>query len=261
MFASLVLHVERECSHVEGHDTSISNARRLNLPRDAARAFWQLFEALRYTRFQGDRSAAADPFVGASVAGYPVDPAEEIQDNPLARTCDTIWVYEGVELPSSPLGGIPTISITKYSWTETVSRLAKGEPVPPYVSFGLDAAYFSKGDPIRGVIMACTAWETALRYYLANVASKPDPAYLIAANVGNIPRLYSFVKVAKGGPLFHDAATDPGLSQFIDRQRECIQRLPEWRNKLVHEGKTAIPDGAATDAAFAVLNAIDWLFR
>jgi hypothetical protein len=82
----------------------------------------------------------------------------------------------------------------------------------------LDAAYFSESDPIRAVIMACAAWETALRYYLANVASVRDPAYLVASRGGNLPRLHEFMKAAKGGDLFYERYGQ-GADASFDRQR------------------------------------------
>ncbi len=169
------------------------------------------------------------------------------------------WVYNGGAPSRAPLGGFPTITVSHHAWAEAARRLAAGEPIPPHISFALDAAYFIQGDPLRGIIMACAAWETALRHYLAKVASQRDPAYLVASRGGNIPRLYEFAKAAKGGPLFYESA-GKGSDTFYERERECIRRLPEWRNKLLHEGNAAIPEGAATDAALAVLNAIDWLF-
>jgi hypothetical protein len=263
VLSSLVLHVERECSDDEGRDTSIGNARRLSITYDAARVFWQFFETLRYVRSEGDKITPTGTFVPASLAGYPVAPAEEIQSNLLVRTCDTVWVYEGVEMTASPLGAIATIPITGYAWSQTASRLAKGEPVPPYVSFALDAVYFSEGDPVRSVIMACAAWETALRYYLANVASKRNPVYLAAANDKRlgIPDLYGRAKAARGGALFYESASSSGISEFMKEQRYYIQHLPEWRNKLLHRGDNTIPRGTVSYAACAVLNAIDWLFR
>jgi hypothetical protein len=193
------------------------------------------------------------------VGGYPVTPAEEIQNNPLVRTCSFEWQYNGTEIYRGSLHGIPMITITGECWKEAQGRLAGRKTVPPYISFALDAAYFSEGDPLRGIIMACAAWETALKHFLANVASIRDPAYLVASRGGNIPRLYEFAKAAKGGPLFYESA-GTGSDEFYERQRESIRRLPEWRNKLLHEGRTAIPPGTADDAVFAVLNAIDWLF-
>src|SRR5260370_34429543 len=46
-FAHLILHVERECTDEQGRDTSDSNADRLRINQDAAKGFWQLFDAIR----------------------------------------------------------------------------------------------------------------------------------------------------------------------------------------------------------------------
>ncbi len=107
--------------------------------------------------------------------------------------------------------------------------------------------------------MACAAWETALRHYLATVASTRDPAYLVASRGGNLPRLLEFMKAAKGGDLFFDGY-GKGTDEFFERQRKCIYQLPTFRNRLLHEGKAAIPRGTAVDAVLTVLNAIEWLF-
>src|SRR5260370_40303428 len=110
--------------------------------------------------------------------------------------------------------------------------------------------------------MACAAWEAALRYYLATVASKRDPAYQIASKLMGIPRLYEFAKAARGGPLFYDwidKATGfekVGLDSFLKR----MEKLGSVRNKLLHEGEMKLEEMAATDHALAVLSAIGRLF-
>jgi hypothetical protein len=67
-----------------------------------------------------------------------------------------------------------------------------------------DATYFAEHDPTRGIIMACAAWELALRHYLADVAAKRDPAYLVAADSKSIPLLRKFAETAKGCALLQD---------------------------------------------------------
>jgi hypothetical protein len=62
--------------------------------------------------------------------------------------------------------------MTERAWEDAEKRLATREEVLPHVSFALDAFYFAEGDPIRAVIMAHAAWETALRYYLTHIALK-----------------------------------------------------------------------------------------
>ena len=250
-FEHMTLHVERECTDEQGIDISESNSSRLRLKQDAAKGFWQLFEAIR---------EAALP---NTVFMYPVVPSEDIRLNPLVRDCELEWIYEGKCLQRSSIGrGIPTIEITEDRWAAAVKRLGSGEPVPVYTRFALDAIYFAEHDPPRGIIMACAAWETALRYYLATVALKRDPAYHLASKGLGIPRLYEFAKLARGGPLFYD-----WIDKAIDLERvalesyrERMEKLGGMRNKLLHEGETKLPEMAATHSALAVLSAIEWLF-
>jgi len=252
-YEQMVLRVERECTDEQGQDTSSNNSDQLRITQDAARAFWQLFEAIREAAFLQENK----------VFMYPVVPAEDIRLNPLVRACESEWIYEGKSLEQLKMGkGIPAIEITDDRWAAAVKRLGEGRPVPVYIRFALDAIYFAEHDPPRGVIMACAAWETALRYYLATVASKRDPAYLIASKSGNIPRLYEFAKAARGGPLFYDwidkamSFERVALESFLKR----MEKLGSVRNKLLHEGEMKLEEMAATDHALAVLSAIEWLF-
>lgn len=248
-FDRLTLRVRRECTNSEGPHVGIDELRRLGILSDAGRAFWLLFESIRETDFRENNS----------IGGFPVAPAEELQDNSLVATCDLECSYDGVSRDPIPLSSVPTIRITDRGWTEAGRRLSAQSKIPPHVSFALDAAYFADSDPIRAIIMACAAWETALRHYLANVASARDPAYLVASRGGNLPRLHEFMKAAKGGDLFYERYGKGG-DEFYDRQRQCIRQLPTLRNKLVHEGNAATQEGAAVDAVLAVLNGIEWLF-
>src|SRR5947209_3445540 len=154
------------------------------------------------------------------------------------------------------------ISISRESWREAAKRLAKAERLPAYMSFILAAGYFSRGDPLRAIIMACAAWETALRYYLANVAPKADPTFARASRSKNIdiPRLYQAASRAKGSKLFQ-SNSDPADAEYLKRHKKLIHKLPEWRNRLLHQGSITLPDGAAEGVAVAVLNAIEWLFE
>src|SRR5260370_21547179 len=97
--------------------------------------------------------------------------------------------------------GPPAIQLTDTWWTEAVNRLKRNYPVPVYTRFALDATYFAERDPTRGIIMACAAWETALRHYLANVAAKRDPAYVVAAHSRSIPLLRRFAETPTGRAL------------------------------------------------------------
>ncbi len=252
-FDQMTLRVERECADEQGMDTAYSNRERLGINQDAAKAFWQLFEAIR----------EAELWLHNTVFVFPVVPTENIESNPLVRNCEVEWIYDGNCLERTHLRrNIPAIQITDDSWTVAAKRLNEGRPVPAYISFVLDAFYFAEHDPPRGIIMACAAWETALRYYLANVASKRDPAYLVASKSGNVPKLYQFGKAARGGPVFYDMLdhATPLEQLSLELYRKQIDDLPRKRNKLVHEGETQMPKGAATDSALAVLSAIEWLF-
>jgi hypothetical protein len=252
-FDQMTLHVERECTDEQGRDTSDNNFDRLRINQDAARGFWQLFEAIREAALRQDNV----------VFMFPVVPSEEIRSNPLVKGCESQWIYEGNCLEHAKIGkGIPTIEITDDRWAAAVKRLGEGKPVPVYTRFALDAVYFAEHDPPRGIVMACAAWETALRYYLATVASKRDPAYLIASEGGNIPRLYEFAIAARGGPLFFDwiDKTAGFERELLESHRQQMGKLGKMRNRLLHEGETTLPELAATNCAAAVLSAIEWLF-
>jgi len=242
-FARFTLRVSRECTDQEGRDAGITEIQGMHVFSDAAKVFWRFFETVRESDLRN-----------GSLAGYPVARAEEIQDNPLVRTCYLECSYDGLPGRVIPLSSHPAIQITEKAWNAAKRRLSSQEEVPPPSSFASDAAYFAQSDPVRAVIMACAAWETGLRWYLAKVvpARKLDSA--------NIPKLREFMKAAKGGDLFHDRYGQ-GIDAHLDRERACIDQLPNLRNKPLHEGRTAIPRGAAVDAALAVLNAIDWLFE
>lgn len=248
-FDRMSLRVRRECTEQEGRSAAFAEFQKLKILSDAARVFWLFFETVRECDFRENNT----------LAGYPVARAEEIQNNALVRTCELESSYDGTFIRSIPLSSHSAIQITESAWNEAARKLSAHEEIPVYVSFALDAAYFAQSDPIRAVVMGNAAWETALRYYLANVASKRDPAYLVASRGGNIPRLYEFVKAARGGELFYEDY-GKGSDAFYDRQRKSVRQLSEPRNKLLHQGATAIPEGAAIDAVLTVLNAIDWLF-
>jgi hypothetical protein len=246
-FNEIVLHVDRECSNQEGQDASGRNIDRLSITRDAGRAFWMFFENLR------DVESLEGTF-----AGFPVAQAEIIGDNQLLRSCVAEWTYNGVRIqPLISFGGYAAIPVRQSSWVEAARRLGDGERVPAHRSFAADAFYFAiSGDPPRAIIMACAAWETALRAYLKTEASKRDPAYALAAKSLGISRLYEYAKLARGGPVFFD---DPAAVK--DGHAKRIEKLPEVRNKLLHAGEWTASAGEPLGYAIAVLHAIAWLFR
>lgn len=244
---TLRLHVERECTDEEGQNTTYANNERLRINRDAGKAFWLLFEQLRDLESQKD----FEPGLPRIVPSYPLAPAEVIQDNPLVRTCETEWVYDGATVGRQPFGGLGLIGITPSSWAEAARRLREGTSVPRYRSFALDACYFAMaGDPARAIVMACAAWEVALREYLKNLVKYEQ------MRGWNIPNLYDRVKAIRGGSVFYD---DPDGPREVER--DLVERLPKLRNKLVHEGVADLPEGSAETLSSAILEAVDWLFR
>jgi hypothetical protein len=247
----LMLRVHRACTQQEGKAVSWEQYRRMRIPQDAARAFFRLFETLRQIEYGNN-----------TLHGYPVVPSEELSRNPLVKMCEYTAIYEGIEVGKASLTGAPTISFSYNSWEEAARRLLDNSPVPTYISLALDATYFAHNDPPRGVVMACAAWENALRYYLANVASKRDPAYEVASKIRGIERLYEFACVSRGGQLFFDIMTDSTsrTMPIHEWNRKLVRELPKLRNQLLHEGVAAMAENAAMDSALAVLNAIEWLF-
>jgi len=243
-FEEIVVHVERQCGDKEGRDITYANNERLHINRDAGRVFWQLFEHLRDLESQAH-----------FVATYPVAPAEVIQRNPLVKVCHLEWTFDGETLGRQTFTGLPLVPIGEVAWADAARRLEKGISVPAYRSFALDAIYFEDaGDPLRAIVMACAAWETALRQYLETVASIRDPAYYVASSGQGIPRLYEFVKVARGGPLFYDQPE-------MELARKTVEDLPQLRNKLLHRGQRDVIKDVALGCAVPVLNAIEWLFQ
>ena len=224
------------------------------MDRDAARAFWQFFEAIREAALR----------LNNTVFKYPVVPTHEIEDNPLVRRSSVDWTFDGQPLVQGiGLRGVPAIQLTDAWWTEAVDRLKHNQPVPVYTRFALDATYFAEHDPTRGIIMACAAWETALRCYLAEVASKRDPAYLLASSqIRGILNLRKFVELARGCALFQDAIDQAqgSAKQTLEYYRQQVEELPGLRNKLLHKGEIEISETNARGAAAAVLSAIEWLF-
>jgi hypothetical protein len=249
----MTLRVERDCTDEQGTATSYDNADRLHIKQDAARAFWQLFEAIRETGWRHDNT----------VFMYPVVPAENLLSNPLVKGCESEWIYDGKRIEQSKTArGLPAIEITDDRWANAVKRLGEGSSVPVYTRFALDAIYFAEHDPTRGIIMACAAWETALRYYLATVARQGDSRCLEVSTRENIPTLKKFATAARGGFLFYnwiDKAN--GLKrQALANYRQRIEKLRGMRNELLHRGEAKLPEMTATDSAMAVMSAIEWLF-
>jgi len=242
----LVLRVERDCEESEPGDLL-----KFRLSEDAGKALFRLFETLRSLDFQNK-----------IVPGYPVVPSATIDSNPLVQTIKSEIRFNGRVIRTTGLKSMPTIAITDGHWEEAAHAIREGYVVPSHISFALDAMYFAQFDPLRAIVMACAAWETALRYYLANIASKKDKVYLLASQGGNIPRLLKLVEAAKGGTPFDDIvrADDAVFRSLGKNYSESVRRLPQLRNKLLHEGVTTIAPDEARFCSIAVMFAIDWLF-
>lgn len=73
-FDEIVLRVERECTATQA-DIRAKLVDNFQMDTDAARAFWQFFEAIREAALRLDNT----------VFMYPVVPTHEIADNPLVR--------------------------------------------------------------------------------------------------------------------------------------------------------------------------------
>lgn len=252
-FDEMLLYVERECTDEEGKDASPQNYERLGITKDAARAFWQLFEAFREAALRRH----------GKVYVYPVAPAEDLRENPLVRGAEIDWIYNGSRLDRYTFQrGVPVIEVDQDLWRDAVARLSDQNSVPVYIRFALDAIFFAQHDPPRGIIMACAAWETALRCYLANSSTKTSKPRRALPKDGGIPRLWGLAKATRGGSLFYDTIdAASGLErEVLKTYRRRMDELPKLRNKLLHEGETGLPEGAAVDSALAVLDAIEWLF-
>src|SRR5712692_11298272 len=251
-FDEIVLRVERECTATQA-DIRAKLLDNFRMDTDAARAFWQFFEAIREAALR----------LNNTVFMYPVVPTHEIADNPLVRRCGVDWTFDGQPIVQG-MGhrGVPAIQLTEEWWNEAVDRLKHNQPVPVYTRFALDAMYFAERDPTRGIIMACAAWETTLRHYLADVAAKVDPAYLVAADSRSIPLLRKFAETAKGCALLQDAIDESSgvFKEHLEYARLMLNELPQLRNKLLHQGEMEVSTTNAAAAASAVLTAIDWFF-
>jgi hypothetical protein len=249
----LILRVNRECTTTEDADVRSRKLTDFQIDQDAARGFWQFFEAIRAAALRQDNT----------VFLYPVAPTHDIVVNPLVRRCTVDWTFDGQPVAQSVAQrGVPAIQLTDAWWAEVADRLKNNRSVPVYTRFALDATYFAEHDPTRGIIMACAAWETSLRYYLADVAAKRDPAYRLASEGRSIPLLLKFAEAARGGPLLQDAIdqSQGQEKEHLEYCRTMLRELPGLRNKLLHRGQMEVSTTNAIGAASAVLTAIDWLF-
>ncbi len=190
-----------------------------------------------------------------TIAGYPVAPSEEPQRNPAVEFAEATVLFEGEVISSPSRGGLASLQISPGVWNRVCERLERGDAVPAYRSFLLDAFYFAtSGDPVRAVIMACAAWETALRQYLSShAAHQASPTREVER--AHLPRLLNLAETAKGVILFDTIET-----RERERRTGQIKNLAVLRNKLLHTGRRELPKGEVVDMALCVDAAIIWLF-
>lgn len=243
VFDVLILHVERECKAEERDAVCHAKLHEWGMIHDAATTLWRVLEYVRDEDFLRN----------STVAGYPVVPSDTPQSNPIVQTASAELTFDGEALSPMALGGIPSIQIAYGVWDRVCERLERREEVPPYRSFLLDAFYFAtSGDPIRAVIMACAAWETALRHYLSSISAFARQA----KGKTKLSALRALAERAKGRTLLDgfDGATREHLTGQITG-------LTMLRNNLLHKGQKDLAKEDVVGMTLAVDAAIEWLFR
>lgn len=232
VFDILLLHVERECRPADRDDARVyAKLREWGIIGDAATTLGRFLEYVRDEDFLRNRVAG----------GYPAATSDSPQANPVVQAAKAEIIFDGTPLTTLSLSGVSAIQIEHGTWNHVCERLARGDDVPAYRSFLLDAYYFAtSGDPVRAVIMGCAAWETALRQFLSSIGQR---------NLGhkNIPSLRKLAEKAKGEALF-DSDDNP------------VAKLARLRNKLLHLGEKNLFQEDIVGMILAVDAAIIWLF-
>jgi hypothetical protein len=233
VFDTLLVHVEREC-RPEDRDNACGYAKLIEwgVVGDGATALGRFLEHIRDEDF----------LLNGTVAGYPAVISESPQANPIVQSAKAEIIFDGEPLTTMSLSGVPSIQIAGGTWDRVCERLERGEEVPAYRGFLLDAYYFAtSGDPIRAVIMGCAAWETALRQFLSSIGKRN-------LERRNLPSLRRLAEQAKGVALF-DSGYDP------------VAALARLRNKLLHAGeKGHLTKEDIVGMLLATDAAIKWLF-
>jgi len=232
-FEMILLHVERECDP-QDREVAHTNAKldEWGVVRDAATVLGRVLSYLRDEEFP------------RTVAGYPAVVSENPQSNPAVRIAEAEVLFDGQKVTTLPLTGFPSIQIAPGVWDRVCDRLQRGEDVPAYRGFLLDAYYFAtSGDPLRAVVMGCAAWETALRRFLSSSGVK------VPGRANNLPGLLKLAQETKGN------------DRLLRHPAETLPKLAQLRNKLLHEGRKDLAAGDVVDMILAVDAAIIWLFR
>src|SRR6266566_2765421 len=216
-FDMVLLRVERECNPEDREEAqSYAALKKWGVIGDAATALGRVLSYIRDEDFMRTQA----------VAGYPAVVSESPHSNPAVQVARADVFFDGKAVTILPLTGVPSIPVERGVWDRVCERLERGEDVPAYRGFLLDAYYFAtSGDPVRAVVMACAAWEIALRQFLSSKGTK-DPGR------ANLLKLRELAEQVKGKLLFdsHDVETRTAL---ID----ALVRLPQLRNKLLHQGR------------------------
>jgi hypothetical protein len=102
-FDQIILRVERKCTATEDADVRTKKLTGFQIDQDAARAFWQFFEAIRAPALRRDNT----------VFMYPVVPTHGSEANPLGRRCKVDWTFDGQPLVQGMWQrGVPAIQLT-----------------------------------------------------------------------------------------------------------------------------------------------------
>jgi hypothetical protein len=231
-FDMVFLRVERE-SDAEDRNQAHSYAKlqEWGVVRDAATVLGRVLSCLRDEDFVRKQTVNA----------YPAVVSDSPHSNPAVRIAEAEVFFDGEKVTTMPLTGFPTIAVWPGAWDRVCDKLARGEDAPAHRGFLLDAYYFAiSGNPPGAVIMACVAWETALRQFLSSKGvefSKRD----------GVHKLRGLAEKARGQRLLRVHA-------------EPLAKLTETRNKLLHEGRKDLISENVEQLIFAVDGAMIWLF-
>jgi hypothetical protein len=230
-FDMVVLRIERECEPGDRDEAhSYLKLQKWGVVQDAATVLGRVLSYLRDEDFLRKQTVNA----------YPAVVSDRPESNPAVRIAKAEVFFDGESITTMPLTGFPTIGVGPGVWDRVCERLARGEDVPAHRDFLLDAYYFAiSGDPLRAVVMACSAWETALRRFLL------DSGVRVSKRT-NLVELRGRAETTKGTFL---------IKPFT----EALAKLTKTRNKLLHEGGKDLAREDVVEMILVVDEAILWL--
>jgi hypothetical protein len=231
-FDTVLLVVERKCDPGDREAAqTYAKLKEWGVVRDAATVLGRVLAFIR-----------DEDFLRSQVVGnYPAVVSESPQSNPAVQTARADVFLDGQTVTTMALTGFPSIGIGPGVWDRVCERLERREDVPAHRSFLLDAYYFAtSGDPLRAVVMACAAWDTALRQFLLSKGLK-------FSRRDGVHSLRVIAETTKGTFL---------LRPFTD----ALAQLTLTRNKLLHEGKKDMATEDVVEMILAVDESIIWLF-